>query len=63
MLSEQDGSYTTLYCALSDDVSDKNGAYFDDCKVKVPSKAGQDKELAKQLWEKSLEWVGLATTK
>lgn len=32
---------------------------FSDCKVKEPSALAKDPELAKKLWEKSVEMVGL----
>lgn len=32
---------------------------FSDCKVKEPSALAKDPELAKKLWEKSIEMVGL----
>lgn len=33
--------------------------YFSDCKVKEPSALAKDPELAKKLWDKSVEMVGL----
>jgi len=33
--------------------------FFSDCKVKEPSAAARDPELAKKLWETSIEMVGL----
>jgi len=32
---------------------------FSDCKAKEPSALAKDPELAKKLWEKSVEMVGL----
>lgn len=32
---------------------------FSDCKVKEPSALAKDPELAKKLWDKSVEFVGL----
>jgi retinol dehydrogenase 12 len=61
MLSEAEGAKTTLYCATSDDVRDQNGLYYDRCKPKKPSKLALDKTLARELWERSAAWTGLAS--
>jgi NAD(P)-dependent dehydrogenase (short-subunit alcohol dehydrogenase family) len=60
MLSNEDGAKTTLYCATSDEVKDQSGLYYDRCKEKRPSPIALDPALARDLWEKSAEWVGLA---
>jgi len=36
-----------------------SNARFSDCKAKEPSALAKDPELAKKLWEKSVEMVGL----
>ncbi|HEY8039013.1 MAG TPA: SDR family oxidoreductase [Polyangiaceae bacterium] len=60
MLSNEDGAKTTLYCATSDDVGDKSGSYFDDCREKPASKLALDEPLARELWDRSAAWTGLA---
>jgi retinol dehydrogenase-12 len=60
LLTNEDGAKTTLHCALSDDVREKNGAYFDHSKEKKASQLALDAGLARELWERSAEWVGLA---
>ncbi len=59
MITNEDGAKTTVYCATSDDVKDHNGRYYDKCKERTPSKLAQDESLARELWTKSAEWVGL----
>jgi retinol dehydrogenase-12 len=59
MMSEEDGAKTTLYCATSPDVEKETGLYYDSCAVKEPNPLAHDEALAKRLWEKSEEWVGL----
>ena len=59
MMSEEDGAKTTLYCATSPDVNKETGLYYDSCAVKEPNPLAHDEALAKKLWEKSEEWVGL----
>ncbi|MGO9708761.1 MAG: SDR family oxidoreductase [Polyangiaceae bacterium] len=60
MLSNEDGAKTSLYCATSDAVARETGKYYDDCREKQASKAARDPALAKELWDRSAEWVGLA---
>jgi retinol dehydrogenase 12 len=57
MISTEEGAKTTLYCATSDDVSSETGLYYDKCKVKAASAAGQDVALASELWRRSEQWV------
>lgn len=59
MISNEEGAKTTLHCATSPDVEDQSGQYFDECKPKKPSKLAEDTELARSLWKKSEELVGL----
>jgi retinol dehydrogenase 12 len=60
MLSNEDGAKTTLHCALSDEVIQKTGAYYDHSKEKKASDLALDPSLAQELWQKSADWVGLA---
>ena len=57
MISTEEGAATTLYCATSPDVSNETGLYYDQCRVKRPSKVGQDAALAAELWQRSEAWV------
>ncbi len=58
MLSPADGARTSLYCATSPDVATESGHYYDNCQQKEPS-AVATPELASELWNQSIEWVGL----
>ena len=49
----QEGAKTSVYLASSEEVKGISGKYFDECKVKEPSKLAQDKALAKELWRVS----------
>jgi retinol dehydrogenase-12 len=60
MLSNEQGAKTTLYCATSDEVDDKSGRYFDKCAEKKASNLALDEALARELWERSAAWTGLA---
>ena len=57
MISTEEGAATTLYCATSPDVSNETGLYYDKCRIKEPSKVGQDVALAAELWQRSEAWV------
>lgn len=58
MISPEEGAKTTLYCATSPEVQSHDGRYYDDCREKRPSRIAFDDDLARMLWEKSVEWTG-----
>jgi dehydrogenase/reductase SDR family protein 13 len=60
MISNEEGAKTTLYCATSDEAAGATGLYYEKSREKRASKLGLDAALAKELWEKSAAWVGLA---
>eukprot|EP00105_Crassostrea_gigas_P041486 XP_019925634.1 PREDICTED: retinol dehydrogenase 13 [Crassostrea gigas] len=53
------GAQTTIYCAVEESLANVTGKYFSDCAIKEESKAAQDDEAAKKLWEVSEKLVGL----
>ena len=57
MISPEQGSETTLFCATSESVTNESGRYYDKCRVKEPSVLAQDATLAAELWRRSEEWV------
>jgi NAD(P)-dependent dehydrogenase (short-subunit alcohol dehydrogenase family) len=59
MLSNEEGAKTTLYCAMSDEVRDHNGRYYDGSKERRPSELALDETLARELWSRSAAWTGL----
>jgi NAD(P)-dependent dehydrogenase (short-subunit alcohol dehydrogenase family) len=61
MRSPEQGARTTLYCATSPDVAGDNGEYYEDEARKWPSRVAQRDDLARELWDRTTEWVGLAT--
>lgn len=56
MITNEQGAETSLYCATSPDVADHDGRYYDNCREKEPSALSKDPGLARELWEKSVEW-------
>lgn len=57
MTGTEEGAATTLYCAASPEVAQASGLYYDRCRVKMPSSAGQDNALAAELWKRSEQWI------
>lgn len=59
MKSPTEGARASLHCAASPEVADHDGRYYDeDGSERAPSKLARDPALARELWEKSLEWSG-----
>jgi retinol dehydrogenase-12 len=56
-ISVKDGAKTTVHLACSDEISDINGRFFADCKVKQGSSKAKNEEHNKKLWELSEEFV------
>jgi retinol dehydrogenase 12 len=57
MITPEEGAKTTLHCATSAEAGGQTGLYYDSCKPKEPSKLGQDKQLAAELWAQSEKWI------
>ncbi len=58
MITNEQGAATSVHCATSPEVKDHDGRYYDDCREKKPSRLARDPDLARALWEKSVEWTG-----
>jgi NAD(P)-dependent dehydrogenase (short-subunit alcohol dehydrogenase family) len=57
MLPEAEGAKTSLWCATAPELASESGRYYDACRERRPSRTAQDDALARELWEKSEEWV------
>ena len=57
--STQKGAETILHMALSESLSNINGKFFQDCKVKKTSKKTYDTDLMKKAWELSLSYINI----
>ncbi|NXF41116.1 RDH12 dehydrogenase, partial [Nyctibius bracteatus] len=58
--SPEQGAASTIYCAVSEEVSGITGKYFEsDCRLALPSPAARDPGLARKLWEESERLTGL----
>jgi NAD(P)-dependent dehydrogenase (short-subunit alcohol dehydrogenase family) len=58
-ISVEKGAETSVYLACSDDVKTISGKYFDECKIKEPSKYAQTEGLKEKLWAISTKLTGL----
>jgi NAD(P)-dependent dehydrogenase (short-subunit alcohol dehydrogenase family) len=59
MITPEQGAATTLHCATANADDIPHGAYFSDCRVTDPSRLATDSDLARELWERSADWVEL----
>ncbi|XP_021730054.1 short-chain dehydrogenase TIC 32, chloroplastic-like [Chenopodium quinoa] len=51
------GAATTCYVAVHPEVEGISGEYFSDCKIAKPSKLSQDINLARKLWDFSMDLI------
>ena len=59
----EEGARTSIHLAASPDVEGISGKYFSDCKEVPSSPLSYDRELAKKLWEYSLEMTGISASR
>uniref|UniRef100_A0A8C8BC21 Retinol dehydrogenase 11 n=1 Tax=Otus sunia TaxID=257818 RepID=A0A8C8BC21_9STRI len=60
MKSAEQGAISTIYCAVSEELSGVTGRYVDsECGLALPSAAARDAGLARKLWEESERLTGL----
>ena len=59
--SPERGARSLVWLAVSDQAADLDGVYVEDEKVVAPSQQAQDDTLARGLWERSAELVGVPT--
>lgn len=57
MISEEQGSLTTMHCATSPEAAKETGLYYDKQRVKAASRIAQDVALQKKLWEQTQAWL------
>lgn len=60
MTTTEKGAETSVYLASSPEAEGFTGQFFDKCKPRESSALSHDKELAKKLWDVSLEMTGLS---
>lgn len=58
LLTPEQGADTVLWCATSGEVADESGEYYQRRGIAIPSLPARDDELARELWQRSVEWCG-----
>jgi len=58
-ISPEKGAETIVYLASSDEVAKQSGAYFYQCRAVHPTRAAQNEESARRLWEESARLAGM----
>lgn len=59
MVSNEQGARTNLHCTTMPHEQLESGRYYDDCKAVAPHPPADDDAKALELWDRSMEWVGL----
>ncbi len=59
--STEQGARTSVYLALSDDVTNVSGQYFNDCRPEEVAANARDRVLQKRLWDESARRVGISS--
>jgi retinol dehydrogenase-12 len=59
-ITPEEGAKTSILLASDPSLNQTTGAYYDQCLIKKPAQSAQDQGLRTQLWDYSLEAVGLA---
>lgn len=55
MISSEEGAKTTLHCATAPELATESGLYYDQCAPRKPSRFARDEDLARRLWDFSVE--------
>lgn len=59
LITAEEGAKTTIWLASSEAVADKSGGYYYQCREARISREAADDEVARRLWDISMEWTGL----
>jgi len=57
--SPESGARTVVYLASAAEVADKSGGYYVNCRLRAPSRAARNDDLAHRLWDVSEKLTGL----
>ena len=61
LLTAEEGADTVIWCATSEDVAGQSGLYYARRQVHIASPLATDDDLAAELWDRSMEWTGVAS--
>ena len=56
LLTPQQGADTVVWCATSNEIANQSGRYYQGRAIATPSPVAEDDDLARELWERSVEW-------
>lgn len=56
-ITPEQGAKTSIHLATAPEVEGTTGGYFEKCRQVPPTRASQDREAARRLWEISTEWT------
>lgn len=57
MLSVEEGAQTSIHCATAPEAARETGLYYEKSRPKEPSSIARDAALAKELWDRSVQWT------
>ncbi|XP_072163608.1 retinol dehydrogenase 12-like [Diadema setosum] len=60
--SAKAGAQTSIHCSVSDDIIPLSGSFFKGCQVQKLNRTARSDELARRLWDVSLEMTGLRSS-
>ncbi|XP_052120315.1 retinol dehydrogenase 11-like isoform X1 [Frankliniella occidentalis] len=55
----EQGAQTTIHCAVDEDAGSETGLYYADCRPVTPGHRAQNADVARRLWEVSVQMTGL----
>lgn len=61
MITNEEGAKTQIWCASAPELRGQTGLYYAESRVKALQRLGNDEALARELWARSLRWVGEAS--
>ena len=60
LLTPSQGAETVIWCASASEVTEESSLYYSHKTAREPSLAAQNKDLARELWERSERWCDVA---
>lgn len=58
MITNEEGAKTQIWCASAPELRGQTGLYYAESRVKALQGLGNDEALARELWARSLRWIG-----
>lgn len=58
MITNEEGAKTQIWCATAPELRGQTGLYYAESRVKALQRLGNDEALSRELWSRSLGWIG-----